>query len=84
MKVYVSDICTFLDERKIEFDYKGDHNIFITCFASLKDLRNQEITWIKNKDTSLPEKIASYEGLLVVAPYEVELGESIKNVGVSP
>lgn len=80
MKICVADICTFLEERKIEFDYKGDYDIFITCFVPLKNLRNQAITWIKNKSTPLPEEIASYEDLLVVVPYDVELGKYIKNV----
>lgn len=70
MKIFVKDICGFLNDNQIEFYYSGNEKAVITCFSPLKDLKENSITWIKRISEENIKKIEKYENLLLIAPMD--------------
>lgn len=75
--IRASDICKFLQERNIDFDYDGREDLVVERFSPLKDLKGSSITWVKNKDASLSLEKGKCKDLLVVAPRGFASGRGI-------
>ena len=50
MKIQINEICNFLKSQKIEFNYMGQKELFLTQIASIDDLKPNAISWIKKID----------------------------------
>lgn len=68
MKICVKDICSFLRENKVEFHYSGNEQAIVTCFAPLKALKENAVTWMKTVNKEGIEEIDKYKNLLLIAP----------------
>lgn len=67
--VKILDVCKFLNEKRIDFDYVGKEDFVFERYSPLKAVTDSSITWVKKKDVSLPWKEGEHKDLLVVAPY---------------
>lgn len=66
MRLSIDKIQDFLCESKIEFEYSGDCGLSIGTFASLNNIKDYSITWIKKVDKENLERICRKKSLLIV------------------
>lgn len=82
-----SDIMEFLSDRGMFLEYlnekENEVETGITGFCSLKELRNNCVTWIKEVNTDLNELFCNVEDLLVIAEQPVRIeGKNIRCIVV--
>lgn len=60
MEIIVNDILNYLDKENINYTYRGKKDIVIDTFCSLKNPKNNSITWIKKYSD---ESLRSFEDI---------------------
>lgn len=60
----IEDILRFLKEKEIPFEFRGDKNVEVAGFSTLKNYKSNTVTWAKNE---LAYEFGFAEKLLVIA-----------------
>lgn len=78
MEININRILNYLKESNLEYDYYGKDDFFINKYASLNNIKDNSITWIKNKSYFKEELFKGVKNVLLVVNSDINMDE-IKN-----
>lgn len=74
-KTTYTEIFEFLNDNRIEYEYYGNKNDYIISMCNLEEIEDHNICWIKKKknlSSAVLESIQQHEGVLIIAPFQVD------------
>lgn len=83
MNIKTNDILKYLDELNLEYDYYGKIDFSINRYTSLNNVKNNSITWIKNKSYYKDELFDGIINILLVVSSDINIKEiNNQDIGV--
>lgn len=78
--IRLDEILSFLKKEKIDHEFKGDKELIINSFCSLYNLKNNCITWIKDKDAYNKCDLSRADNILIIMGEPLEISLTNKNI----
>lgn len=73
MDIKLENIFNYLRESNLEYKYYGKTEILIDRYSSLNNIKNNSITWIKNRSYLKKELLIGLEDVLLVVNSDVDM-----------
>lgn len=67
MNISIQNILIYLDEMNLDYRFIGDDNLVINKYSSLKNIKSNSITWVKNIDKFNNIELRDCSNLLIVS-----------------
>lgn len=80
MKIELNSILNFLKNSGLEYKYCGRNDIKINRYSSLKNIRNNSITWVKNQSYYKEELFIGLKEVLLVVNSDIDETDN-KDIG---
>lgn len=77
--IYIRELLEYLDKNKVDYEFIGKPNDTINGFSSITKYKEDTITWIKNTDILINNKITTLNIRLVVLNNSVNEFKKFKN-----
>lgn len=82
MSIIINKIIDYLEELDIEYSYVGNTEFKVKKYSSLNNVKENSITWIKNKTYYNEEFIESLKDILIVIKSDIKIDKiTNKNIG---
>ena len=75
MEININSILNYLKESDLKYDYYGKDDFFINKYASLNNIKDNSITWIKNKSYFKEELFNGVKNVLLVVDSDINMDE---------
>lgn len=66
MKLSINQIIETLEQKGMQYSYSGKNDLAVEDFCSLRDLKPNSVTWIKDVTQSILDEIELMPDMLVV------------------
>jgi UDP-3-O-[3-hydroxymyristoyl] glucosamine N-acyltransferase len=79
MNIKASDVVAYLKEEKVQHFFKGNKNLKVNSFSSIKNINNYNISWIKDIESFDLEELQSFKSVLIVCN-DFELNNQLESI----